>query len=220
MVDLPVVLRSGRIGGFALDGLLEEMVRIATEKTPGVLVWALVLVLLAGFSIALWAGVSAANADARLSVREAYPLLAAPQSPSDVLPEGFPVAAHGDGGLKPDSSRFAGKFKSIDFYIAEDELGNVCLVSNDVEAQVTASSCAPPDTPADRPLGLSSWNYVTGGFEAYYVPEAFSDSPLPDAWSRSSSQLIVLDSETVTEEIAVLTSRDGASELQLTRFEF
>jgi hypothetical protein len=180
---------------------------VMKKQTKNVVLGAGVVVAIVG-SMTLWLGMTAANAVERRTAEESFRAFeATPVSAS--LPDAE-MENLGQSGLDAASLRALGRFQSVDFYLARDNTGNVCLVSWEKSTAVGGSSCSPPSTVAEAPLGLSVWNVDTGGFDAFLVSDTFASADTPRDWARVSGNLLVIDSDTRTEAVTKLEGRGGA----------
>jgi hypothetical protein len=169
--------------------------------------------------LALWSVVGVVNAQVRAQTRAQFSLLTASPTSEDEPAQGMPIEQLGEGGgLTPDSVRYAGTAAGVDFYLAVDGLENICLASYEPETEVSGSSCVAPGRLGGNALALGVWNYVTGGFEAYYVPDEFTGAALPRGQKWTASNLIVIDADSGAPDSFTLVGDDGAV-LEITRLE-
>lgn len=166
-------------------------------------------------TVGIWSSAAMANEDTARQVAEDVSALASAPDAGDVLPAEVNAELLGLGGLNPDSSRLAGvDAQGRQFFIATDGAGNLCLVMVDKKAQTTGSACSAPDQLESQPLAMSSWNYMTGGVEAFYVTDEFAEARLGGGWNFVAPNLIVLDDEEVTSSTIRLGGADGGIELR------
>lgn len=95
---------------------------------------------------------------------------------SDRLPTGFPVEAHGDGGIDAASARLLGDAGGSRYWVARDARGQVCLLAIEIaDSAQTVASCAPPRLieTEGAPLAVSGrWT------SAHLVPDSVDLSAL------------------------------------------
>jgi hypothetical protein len=130
---------------------------------------------------------SAAARDAALA--EAG-VLQQPAAASDRLPSGFPVDAHGTGGIVPASARSLGTQDGTAYWIALDRAANVCLLAQSVaDRAVTSASCV---SPAEFAISGSALR-VDGRWtvEAFLVPDSVDTGVASGPWVAVGRNLVV-----------------------------
>lgn len=150
-------------------------------------------------------GGAAGSASARDAALAAADVLRSPAAASDRLPSGFPVDAHGTGGILRASARSLGTQGGTAYWVALDRASNVCLVAQSVKDRaVTSASCV---SPAEFSTSGSALR-VDGKWavEAFLVPDSVDTGVASGAWVAVSRNLVVYSATA-----AAANARTGSS---------
>ena len=165
-------------------------------------------------------GGAAGSASARDAALAAADVLRSPAAASDRLPTGFPVDAHGTGGIVGASARSLGTQGGTAYWIALDRASNVCLLAQSVKDRaVTSGSCV---SPAEFERSGSALR-VDGRWtvEAFLVPDSVDTGVASGAWVAVSRNLVVYSATGAAASARTGSSVDlpraGGAPLTLTR---
>lgn len=150
-------------------------------------------------------GGAAGSASARDAALAAADVLRVPATASDRLPSGFPVDAHGTGGIVAGSARAVGTQDGTAYWIALDRAANVCLLAQSVKDRaVTSAACV---SPAEFSTSGSALR-VDGRWtvEAFLVPDSVDTGVASGPWVAVSRNLVVYAATG-----AALNARTGSS---------
>jgi hypothetical protein len=153
----------------------------------------------------VWGDAGSASARNETLAYSEASVLGAPAAASDRLPSGFPVEAHGTGGLVAASARSIGIQGGTAYWIVLDRIANVCLVAQSVaDRAVTSASCVSPAEFARNGAALrvdGRWS-----LEAFLVPDSVDAGVASGPWVAVSRNLVVYDAAG-----AALNARTGSS---------
>ena len=107
------------------------------------------------------------------------------------------------------TARLLGSFGSTTFWVAEDNAGNICLLSNDDVRVMTAGSCGTPGELRSSGISMAAAVGESDGFEAYLNPDGYTLAPDSSYWTVVSENLIVMPFAGEGPREAVLSDANG-----------
>lgn len=136
-----------------------------------------------------------ATADAFSSFQSQLQILTEPQNKQDILPVPLLEKEH----FIPESSRYLGETKEVNFWVAQHTSSTICIVSMYKSTEFfSASSCGDQLALAQTGIGtFSNWveGEKRGSSEAYLIPDGYlSPGKIAGKDEAISSNLLVRDS--------------------------